>query len=98
MRRALIAAAVVWMSAVGTIDVLAQGPPGAAGAPAPLPLGWSTAPRPDGRHLPFPRNILQREARFGIDPRLMALPGGVLVLMALLGIVTLRLACRREPH
>jgi hypothetical protein len=67
---------------------------GARIGPLALPVGVPTAPREDGAKLPFPVSLLQRDGQFGIDPRMMALPLGVLALMVVLGIVTFRVAFR----
>lgn len=99
--RGLVAGAVMGMAVIG-----AAGPAGAQGVgaapgggaaigPIEIPIGVATAPRADGAELSFPGSLLQREGRFGIDRRMMALPVGVLALMVLLGVFTFRVAWRR---
>jgi hypothetical protein len=101
MIRGLVAGAVMGMAVIG-----AAGPAGARGVdsapgggarigPIEIPIAVPTAPRADGAELSFPGSLLQREGRFGIDRRMMALPVGVLVLMVVLGVVTFRVASRR---
>jgi hypothetical protein len=104
MGRAWIAAGLVGIAVIGTGQAVVRGQApatsegaaagGAATVAPDVTIGHSTAPRPDAGALGFPRSLLQREPQFGIAPWLAILPGGLLVLMALLGIATMRMAKR----
>jgi hypothetical protein len=95
----------VWLAAIPGVPPVSPATaqaagPAAAALPAEAPAastgfqwpGAVTAPRADADKLGGMSVLLYKEGRNGLDVRLALIPGAVLVAMAVLGIVTFRMA------